>query len=445
MSDDDAVCFGRLRIEDDSYDDANSNNCIEDHENEKIELMLRWRRQAQTEIRGDQRSIVVDSVTSGTGTSADGYGESDHDGNYGAEVPTKIVRMQNGHDDSFGGIAGSLSLLSSPPPTSTSSRNCKCTLICDAWYGFPTQKRPRRERINAVGRQISNFLEWRHRHTQYAPLLLQRQQQQSTSSSSKINDIDPPRNTPCHIVFLGAAGDVKAVQKRVDELSQQEQLSSNAWNDTDDFNHDCDRDIRNKDGGGGDGDVILFQHDVTVQDFLETSIQSNGDIDINMNDAVTDQSANFQNDNDTDKCETTIIYLSPDASYTLPITCRPPRTVILGMLVDRHTIANRSQQRAENILGMKAAQLPLKELNVTGLYSNEPLNVDTVMEMMQRWWWNCDELEMRLKQQRQRKQHCDDGDKVDNMDEAYRKCFLDAAAWALKSHRDRHPNRTLHS
>jgi hypothetical protein len=32
MSDDDAVCFRRLRIEDDSNDNDNSNSWIEDHE-----------------------------------------------------------------------------------------------------------------------------------------------------------------------------------------------------------------------------------------------------------------------------------------------------------------------------------------------------------------------------------------------------------------------------
>ena len=34
------------------------------------------------------------------------------------------------------------------------------TLICDVGYGFPKEKKPRREKINAVTRQIVNFLEW---------------------------------------------------------------------------------------------------------------------------------------------------------------------------------------------------------------------------------------------------------------------------------------------
>lgn len=34
------------------------------------------------------------------------------------------------------------------------------TLICDVGYGFPNEKKPRREKVNAVTRQIVNFLEW---------------------------------------------------------------------------------------------------------------------------------------------------------------------------------------------------------------------------------------------------------------------------------------------
>jgi hypothetical protein len=33
-------------------------------------------------------------------------------------------------------------------------------LICDCGYGFPREKKPRREKINAIVRQLVNFLEW---------------------------------------------------------------------------------------------------------------------------------------------------------------------------------------------------------------------------------------------------------------------------------------------
>ena len=41
--------------------------------------------------------------------------------------------------------------------SSSSPSSSPPIIICDAWYGFPSQKRPRKERINAVSRQLSNF------------------------------------------------------------------------------------------------------------------------------------------------------------------------------------------------------------------------------------------------------------------------------------------------
>lgn len=43
------------------------------------------------------------------------------------------------------------------------------TLICDVGYGFPKEKKPRRERVNAVTRQIVNFLEWQVEATKNDP------------------------------------------------------------------------------------------------------------------------------------------------------------------------------------------------------------------------------------------------------------------------------------
>ncbi len=465
-SGDEAVCFEHLSIGDENEDGCGKRYRTNEGLLHGEELLL-VRGLRQVEYEGDHRCV---GTTCGA-TADDSDSKQDDHVEDEANAPTKLTPTR--HDCSCVG-----SSVDSPTPSLTSTwssssiMNCTSTLICDAWYGFPTQKRPRRERINAVGRQISNFLEWRHRDTQNQRCLMQQQQQQITSSSSsttKFKDIDPLRLDdlrtripchPCHVAFLGAMVDVQAVQKRVIELSQQEQQLITPSTDRDIHfdvcNHGCGNGVG--DEYGGDGSAIQFQPDVTVQVFLKSSMldrrqrkvmqqpQMNDEIEINSNDATTYEdtiiNSSFANDNIS---YDTAIYLSPDASYTLPITCRPPRTVILGMLVDRHTIVNRSQQRAENVLGMKAAQLPLEELNVSGLYSNEPLNVDTAMEMMQRWWWNCDELEVKLQLQRQlRRQHCDATDTKD-MNEAYRKCFLDAAAWALKSHRDRHPNRTLHS
>ena len=133
-----------------------------------------------------------------------------------------------------------------------------------------------------------------------------------------------------------------------------------------------------------------------------------------------------------------IVYLSPDAAETLPATSRPPRIVIVGMLIDRRITEDRSRRRAEDSLKIRAAKLPLDELSVKELSSSEPLNVDTVMELMQRWYWNCDRLEQKLQQ------ISSSGTIIEDDSRLYKKCFLEAAAWSMKSMKDRHPNRTVH-
>jgi hypothetical protein len=122
-------------------------------------------------------------------------------------------------------------------------------------------------------------------------------------------------------------------------------------------------------------------------------------------------------------------YLSPDATQSLSATENPPEVVIVGMLVDRKVQPNRSKSRAESLLEppkgteeyvLDCAKLPLDVLNVSDLKSDEALNIDTVMEMMQRWWMNC------------------------SKDGASKKAFIDASARSMLTHRNRHPVRTIH-
>ena len=223
------------------------------------------------------------------------------------------------------------------------------TIICDSWYGFPTQKRPRKERINAVSRQLSNFLEWR----------------MSSSDSSVQN---------CKVSLLGSDGDVKAVKDRIHEIT-----NSNV-------------------------DEINFQsNNVTMHQYID----------------------NFQSIDQ-------VVYLSPDATDTLSCTCQPPQIVIIGMLIDRRITTDRSRKRSET-LKIRSAKLPLDELNVKELSNREPLNVDTILELMQRWYWICDQL---------KKKNDGSGGKITS--DMYRKCFVSAAAYAMKTQRERHPNRTVH-
>ncbi|KAL9188214.1 hypothetical protein ACHAXT_006592 [Thalassiosira profunda] len=267
------------------------------------------------------------------------------------------VELEKGADSAADAASRSAHDVSRATPSPPHRPHAVPMLLCDAGYGFPTQARPRKERINAVSRQICNFLEWR--------------------SSSEAE------SHCCNVSLLGAESDVGAVGNRMSELEKRARSAQSANNWT-------------------KGEVD-FQCDVPIDAFLEQQSMKE--------DAV---------------------YLSPDASETLLSTRRPPRAVIVGMLIDRRVTTDRSRLRAEETLQIRAAKLPLDELNVKELTSNEPLNVDTVMELMQRWWWLA--------------QRCEKSSKDDEIDSvAYQKCFLEAAAYAMKTQRERHPNRTIHN
>ena len=281
-------------------------------------------------------------------------------------------------------------------------------LVCDAYYGFPTQKGPRRERINAVGRQIVNFLNWRDGMSS----------KMIASHSSHSSHRGGPS---CRVSFLGNVDDVDAVRKRMYELVLPR--------------------CANDDGGAGarvrtnaDADASIaaadveFRSDSTMRDFLDDERRAAVD-DYEDDDIYTGGGA---------------VYLSPDATRTLSCDSPPPRIVVIGMLIDRNTRTNRSLSRAEGTLMMNAAKLPLDVLKVRGLSSREPLNVDTVMELMQRWHWNCDGRMMMEEEEKWRR---GDGTTTKGgcgREATYRVCFLEAAAFAMKSQRERHPNRTIH-
>eukprot|EP00956_Cyclotella_meneghiniana_P014434 scaffold21566_cov73-Cyclotella_meneghiniana.AAC.15 len=236
-------------------------------------------------------------------------------------------------------------------------------ILCDAWYGFPTQKRPRKERICAVGRQLVNFLQWRC-------------------------ELNLDALHECKVHLLGKELDVNAVQDRILEIASEEFT-------TEKFSSKID-----------------FKPNVDIHESL----------------------LNWRNDNTDGE----VVYLSPDASETLPSTSRPPSIVIVGMLIDRRITSDRSRKRAEESLNLRAMKLPLDVLNVKEMSSDEPLNVDTVMELMQRWWVNCDKIDEEISM------NAENANDADGRTSKYKKCFMEAAAWAMKSHRQRHPNRTIH-
>jgi hypothetical protein len=110
------------------------------------------------------------------------------------------------------------------------------------------------------------------------------------------------------------------------------------------------------------------------------------------------------------------VYLSPDAEEAMDANASPPDHVVVGLLIDRRVQLNRSKKRA-NKLGLSSARLPLENFNVDNF---EPLNVDTVLTAMQRWWWNCE------------------------TSGPSSECFLNSVEQAFEEHCRRHPSRPLH-
>ena len=114
------------------------------------------------------------------------------------------------------------------------------------------------------------------------------------------------------------------------------------------------------------------------------------------------------------------VYLSPDAPESMDPAQTPPNIVIVGLLIDRRVQPNRSQERAIK-LNLKSKRWPLEQC-FAKVDRNEPLNVDTILEGTQQWWWNCRENSGVLGKER----------------------FIQASADALKRHARRHPARPMH-
>ena len=250
-------------------------------------------------------------------------------------------------------------------------------IVCDAWYGLPTQKRPRRERVNAVARQLRNF--------EQSSLL------QSTSHSSE-------QSRGIRVVLVGKGPDVKVIGERLDKLREEDNCK-----------------------GERKEELIACKVELWPNVSVEEACRI-----VNKYALDCGSEANRP------------IYLSPDADKTLDPRKPPPRTVVVGMLIDRRVQPNRSNERA-NSIEITAARLPMDELNVEGLETNEALNVDTVLEMIVCWWDNVDGLAAA----------CDNGNnkqkkEVEKQEEMLRRCFVNAASAAMVSHEDRHPNRAIH-
>jgi len=310
-----------------------------------------------------------------------------------------------------------------------------CAIICDAWYGFPSQKRPRKERILAVSKQIHNFICWR------------RSAFRKEKEKEKLKQL-----LVSHVYVIGKGIDVDCIKERVLELESME------------GQEDSRESIRS--GKEKKLNRCTFLPDKKLEDL---SVELSNEKTLGKNDNVL-LSSSSEN-------RLLVSYLSPDANVKLNASGLPPRVVIVGMLVDRKVQPNRSRNRAESIkmvadprvghgdtatadrddrdvnsnIEIVPSQLPLDALNVTDLSEDEPLNIDTVMEIMERWWNHSyggivTEKGAAAITHKNRGGATSGGSSVTDAQQRQRRIqkFQDAAARALLTHRQRHPKRVIH-
>jgi len=197
-------------------------------------------------------------------------------------------------------------------------------LVLDAGYGFPREKKVRKEKLNAISSQLSNFLIWQ------------------TNLSKEDHQYA--------IVRLVGCPDEKTkefLENRTIENMKKASTSSklDSWKN-------------------------LPSHVSITCETLEQCLE---------NLATTRTAEEITTAANENNCEP--VYLSPDASESLDPSSRPPDISIVGLLIDRRVQPNRSKSRAKNI-GIVARRWPLEEC-FAEIDSNEPLNVDCILEGMQ--------------------------------------------------------------
>ena len=325
------------------------------------------------EEKKDQRQSSVTAAESRQTNEGDG---EEQPNSLAQDVVEKLAISTSTAADGDGDHHEEVAEPPSPPPPPHHRRHPQSTIVCDAWYGLPTQKRPLRERVNAVARQLRNF------------------EQSALLPSSRRTSQPSEQSRGIRVVLVGKESDVNVIGERLEKLRKEAKEELLACK------------------------VELWPN-ISVEEACRN---------VNNNTAL-----------DCGSEANRPIYLSPDAEITLNPRKSPPRTVIVGMLIDRRVQPNRSNERAE-MIEITAARLPMDELNVEGLETNEALNVDTVLEMIVCWWDKVDGLAAACDTTDNNKQKKE----AEKEEEMLRRCFVNAASAAMVSHEDRHPNRAIH-
>jgi len=323
------------------------------------------------------------------------------------------------------------------------------TIICDCYYGFSRQKRPRQERIRSVAHQMFNFVS--HKDSRHC----------DGGDDSCTSDKYPGNETiAVKLMVVGENNDLHPLYERFCQLLHSSSFFQNELHfymvyieeDDDDDERGRSTKIENKEVSivflpGKTIHQCVIRHkryvNILKSEKEEISKKIDGEDDLLH---IEFQNLQIQHGNDGNPVEkmspkampankeeknNVVAYLSPDAKSALDATQPPPNIVVVGMLVDRRVVKGRSKSRADS-LELSSFSLPMSLLHsvVLGLSDDEPLNIDTVLDIMDMWWTNS-----------HRRQKYDNENESKNFN---KKAFLDAALCAMKMHEARHPRRVLH-
>jgi hypothetical protein len=323
----------------------------------------------------------------------------------------------DGHDNTISS-GGAKSSSSTHTTDATMTVSTCCTFVCDLQYGFPNERRPRREKIGAIAAQLGNFFDWQYQQLQKqqqkqanATAVLQNGSCRGTSCCSDADEpnggrkpvvtaalVATPAPVPAAVLLVHLARDDDAVKEILSRLllsneglAEQQQTTAAVGDD----NHNGTLVDRS-------GDDPTKQHQQQQQQRRHRMIQATT--------VPLQQVVNAMKGK--------VIYLSPDADTVLsssssssPVSdndaVAPLRSgddddddnnqqrhgttdyfscIIVGGLIDRrHIQTNRSLLRATT-LAIPTARWPLP----VDWDDHEPLNVDCILQGMQDWLWTGD-------------------------------------------------------
>lgn len=255
-------------------------------------------------------------------------------------------------------------------------------LLCDAGYKLPRESRPRKEKVQAIARQLVNFLQWQ-------------QHMISSDDDSKI---------PSKVQVVGCTDEETKVllENRTREVWTQHQKQQ----------------TQQKSSSSSKVASATKESTSSLPPNVSFSCEP---LEVVANHKLQNKPIDGENESLNLSTINEVVYLSPDADVSLDPAKEPPPFVVVGLLIDRRVQPNRSKQRAE-LLQVTPKRWPLDEcFDISTISPNEPLNVDCIMEGMQQWWWNCSGKSVFKKEY-----------------------FVQAAEQAIQHHAQRHPSRPVH-